>query len=79
MAYEDPEASIDEIRRRYTLIALAGLSGDIVILSVLWLMSAYPQNILIILTVSILAGGFALLYLLAKVAPDRIAKSRGLT
>jgi len=78
MAYEQPERSMEEVRRGYKLVALVGLGGDMVILAVFWLMNFLPQDILLVLTIVLMASGSTMAYLFIKVFPDRIARSRGL-
>lgn len=78
VAYEQPEHTMDEIRRRYRFVAIAGLSMDIVILAAIWLLNSIPQEILLVITIVMLATGFTLAYLFIKIFPDRIARSRGL-
>jgi len=68
---------IEDIRRRYRLIAVVGLSGDLVVLAALWLFGALPQDLLVIITALLLASGTVMSYLFVKVFPDRIAKERG--
>jgi len=67
---------IEDTRRRYRLIAVVGLSGDLVVLAALWLFGALPQDLLVIITALLLASGTMTAYLLVKVMPDRISRER---
>ena len=71
-------SDIEDIRRRYRLIAIMGLSGDLVVIAALWLVNVLPQDLLAIMTALLLASGTMMSYLLVKVFPDRIAKGKGL-
>jgi hypothetical protein len=71
-------ADIGEIRRRYRLIAAMGVSGDIVIIAVFWLLNVLPQDLLLMISALLLASGTMTAYLLVKVMPDRIARDREL-
>jgi len=68
---------IEEIRRRYRLIAVMGLSGDLVVIAVFWLLGVLSQDLLVIITALLVASGTAMSYLFVKVLPDRIARERG--
>jgi hypothetical protein len=69
---------IEDIRRLYRLIAMMGLSGDLVVIAALWFVGVLPQDLLVIITALLLASGTMMSYLLVKVLPDRIAKEKGL-
>lgn len=79
MASGGAESEMAEIRKRYRLIALMGLSGDIIVLAAMWLSGVLSQDILLIITLVLLASGGSMAFLFAKVFPDRIAKAKGLT
>ena len=68
---------IEDIRRRYKLIAMMGLSGDLVVIAVFWLLDVLPQDLLLIITALLVASGTTMSYLFVKVIPDRIAKAKG--
>lgn len=54
------------------------LSGDLVVIAALWLVGALPQDLLVIITAFLIAGGTMSSYLIVKVLPDWIVKQRGL-
>jgi len=55
-----------------------GLSGDLVITAALWLFGLLPQDLLVMISVLLLASGTMTAYLLVMVMPDRIARDREL-
>jgi threonine/homoserine/homoserine lactone efflux protein len=77
MTSEGTHTDIEDIRRRYRLIATMGLSGDLVVIAALWIVGVLPQDFLVIVTALLLAGATMMSYLFVKVLPDRIAKQRG--
>jgi hypothetical protein len=78
MISEGTSTDIEDIRWRYKLMAIIGLSGDLIVIAALWLVGVLPQDLLVIITALVLAGGTMMSYLFVKVFPDRIAKGRGL-
>ena len=71
------DTGIEDIRRRYKLMALMGLSGDLVVIAVFWLLDVLPQDLLLIITALLVASGTTMSYLFVKVLPGRIAKAKG--
>ena len=69
---------IEEIRRRYRLIAVMGLSGDLVVIAVFWLLGVLSQDFLVIITALLIASGTIASYFFVKVLPESIVKKRGL-
>jgi len=55
-----------------------GLSGDLVVIAVFWLLGVLSQDLLVIITALLVASGTAMSYLFVKVLPDRIARDREL-
>ncbi|MCX6658672.1 MAG: hypothetical protein NTY62_08335 [Euryarchaeota archaeon] len=71
-------ADIEDIRRRFRLIAAICLSGDIVVIAVFWLLSFLSQDMLVIITALLVASGAITSYVFVKVLPEYIVKQRGL-
>ncbi len=69
---------IESIRRRYRLIAVVGLIGDLVVIAALWLTRFLSQDLLVMMSALLLGGSAMTTYLLVKVLPDRIAREREL-
>ena len=67
------------IRRNYKLIALAGISGDLMVIAVFWLFEVATVELRLLVTAVLLASGLSVSYLFIKVFPDLSAKARGLS
>ena len=71
-------ADVEDIRRRFRLVAVMSLSGDIVVIAVFWLLGVFSQDFLVIITALLIASGTIASYFFVKVLPESIVKKRGL-